>query len=185
MLDILAETLELGNVLRDGGGLAELADFSFGRDNQVGVAVDGRQGVGECVERNKLSGGPSVVCGGQEGLKPGIRSFPKVGPCEEDLRPVVRELGRFAGELELTLRQKIGEEKTVSLEILGVGDFHSGCWLFALFDEDLHSSLELVVLRLDEVETSFEITYISHRDLGDLVFFRWGGFVAHDCLVGQ
>ena len=95
--------------------------------------------------------------------------------CEEDLRLVVRELGRFAGELELTLRQKVGEEKTVSLEILGVGDFHSGCWLFALFDEDLHSSLELVVLRLDEVETSFEITYISHRDLGDLVFFRWGG----------
>jgi hypothetical protein len=63
MLDVLAETLELSNVLRDGGGLAKLADFSFGRDNQVGVTVDGCQGVGECVERSKLRGGFSVVLG--------------------------------------------------------------------------------------------------------------------------
>ena len=39
MFDILVETLKLGNVLRDGGSLAKLTEFSFGRDNQVGVAV--------------------------------------------------------------------------------------------------------------------------------------------------
>jgi hypothetical protein len=106
-------------------------------------------------------------------LKPGVRSFPKVGTCEEDLGLVVRELGRFASELEFALREKIGEEKAVSLEVLGIGNFHSWqCRPFTFFDELLQSPFELTALVLEENKSSLEITYVSHRELSDLVFIE-------------
>jgi hypothetical protein len=45
VFDVLTETLKLSNVLCNGGGLAQLAKFSFGHDNQIRGAVNSGQGV--------------------------------------------------------------------------------------------------------------------------------------------
>jgi hypothetical protein len=47
---ILADALKFGNVLGHRGDLAKLAEFAFRCDLQVGIPVDGVQGVGEGLE---------------------------------------------------------------------------------------------------------------------------------------
>jgi hypothetical protein len=57
VLDILAEALEIRNILGDRRGLSEGSEFPFRRDDQVGVAVNGREGVYEGLESAELRGG--------------------------------------------------------------------------------------------------------------------------------